>query len=101
MKITNSRLNKAYSTSLKVKEELAAKKSESAVTEHTDTVSMSQEALKANFASQVSKNITKDIESSYSAEKLSALKEKIKNGEYHVSSEDLADALLAHTTWEA
>ena len=73
MKITNSTVNKAYKTTLKIKEELSAKKQDS-VFENTDVVSMSQQAKNANFASKVSKNICEDVESGYSAAKLNALK---------------------------
>lgn len=99
MKITNSTVNQAYKATLKIKEELAVKKQGNSV-ENTDVVSMSQQAKNASFAGKVSKGISEEIESGYSAAKLSALKQKIQNGEYHVSDEALADALIAHT-WEA
>ncbi|MBR3839565.1 MAG: flagellar biosynthesis anti-sigma factor FlgM [Erysipelotrichales bacterium] len=99
MKITNSTVNKAYKTTLRIKEELSVKKQDS-VFENTDVVSMSQQAKNANFASKVSKNICEDVEANYSAAKLNALKQKIQNGEYRVSDEALADALISHT-WEA
>lgn len=99
MKITNSTVNKAYKSTLRIKEELSAKK-QGGVFENTDVVSMSQQAKNANFASKVSKGIVEDVETSYSAAKLNALKQKIQNGEYHVSDEALADALISHS-WEA
>lgn len=100
MKITNSTVNKAYKSTLKIKEELATRKNGSVVSENTDVVSMSQHAKDANFASKVSKTISEEITSTYGADRLNSLKQQIKNGEYRVSDEALANALVGRT-WEA
>ena len=98
MKITTSTNLKAYQATLRNKEEL--KKASTKTNENnTDVVSMSKQAKDANFASHVGKTISNELNSVY-ASRIDALKQSIKNGEYRVDDEKLADAIIQHT-WEA
>lgn len=59
-----------------------------------DRVEISETASKYNELSAAKDKIVKEVEASTSPDKLRSLKAQIESGTYHVSSEDIAGAIL-------
>lgn len=60
----------------------------------TDTVSISEEAASRAEARRLAGGLAAEVEGAASPERIEALRVQVAAGEYHVSSEDLADAIL-------
>ena len=93
---------KLYETAKKEKEVLnggAAAGKTAAKAESYDKITISSEAKNLNlldFAkAKVKYELDRDLSDTKNTEKINALREKIKNGEYAVSSRDIAAALIS------
>ena len=68
-------------------------------TESHDKINISAEAKNLNFLdfvrSKIKNEMTQELADKNNAEKINALREQIKNGEYKVSSKDVAYALIS------
>ena len=91
---------KLYETSKKEELKTSAEQTKNAAskTENQDKINISKEAKSLNildFAkSRIKSEMYRDLSDTGSAEKVNALKEQIKRGEYTVSSADIAAAVL-------
>lgn len=59
-----------------------------------DKVTLSGEAAQRAEQSRLASALAGEVESAASPERLAALHDAVQAGEYHVSSEDIADAML-------
>lgn len=60
----------------------------------TDVVSISGAAARESAIGRMTQNIAAELETSASAPRLKALQDKVQSGEYFVSSQELARAML-------
>lgn len=60
----------------------------------TDVVSISGTAARESAIGRLTQNIAAELETSASAPRLQALQDKVQSGEYFVSSQELARAML-------
>lgn len=96
MKINASGLDQyqQYVKSVKNEEKAGVKLSGGVKTSNTDKVVISEEAAAKAEASRVSAALTAEVEGAASPERLAQLTEAVRDGSYHVASEDIADAIL-------
>ena len=65
-----------------------------AAAEHTDQVQISAEGARKAGIQQITDTIVSEIHEPASPEKLEALRDEVQNKTYHVSTQDLVDAIM-------
>lgn len=83
-----------YETNLKKNQDIAQNGSKKDKETNIDRVEISPTAENFDELSSIKKTVVNDIEKGASPDRLRSLKMKIENGTYHVSSQDIAGAIM-------
>ncbi len=95
MNINLNPLAKAYATKAEAASKAPKKgKGTKASSINKDTISISQKGATHAYSARLSKATANEIDSYSSVDRLANLKERISNGEYNVSANAVADAIL-------
>lgn len=92
MKINRNELDRVYNT--KLPENNTSKKAKKETTEATDKIVLSDKAKEYSTMNSLTTSVVEEVTRKTSPEKLLKLKNDVAKGNYHVSSNDIAGAIL-------
>jgi len=94
MKIELNGIDSVYDATIRTDDIAVKKTTEDKSSLPRDKVEFSEQSKKYSQLNSIKEEITSDVDMGAGPEKLRALKAAVMNGSYHVSSEDIAGAML-------